>query len=514
MEMIILKFNIVIKLLLDITNTKSKDLAKFVGFDNSYISKWLSGNRLPSSKSLDVVLDNASDFFAKSIYDKNLQGEFAQLSLHKLKDDSLESVRDAVYKLMKKSYLNSKEDFERPKLTIDPRSFVAYGIEEVLTKAFRAITDTLYASKYDVDLYTTFDWSRIMSDDFTGTLNLQQPMIDKILRTHVIMDRNIAPNYTDEEFFNSLMLTLMGTYLNAQWYLPTEEKEDLNIIFCDNRFVMLFTLDDHYEPFLSYTEDPKTINSVRNSLIKRFDQNVTLNSNQDERVYVQRMIRDQKEISVLTVYPSGLFIDWILEKHITPEMPAIRFHNAVNIYSKLVSECTFNLFITERGIAEFLETGNIDFLNQIITLNHEERMLYIQTMVTHIKNNHGLTVYIINNKEFMRNFDSINISMYANDNNLFFKKHLSYYKEYPDTNLYKYIDDPHTASLYHIGIKKLADRDDVIKVNYENVDEVFESLCNKFVEQGLWDKEVCERIKAERAKAESGEEGIGEKELA
>lgn len=39
-----------LKALIKLTNTKYADIASYIGYDISYISKWCSNNKLPSSR--------------------------------------------------------------------------------------------------------------------------------------------------------------------------------------------------------------------------------------------------------------------------------------------------------------------------------------------------------------------------------------------------------------------------------------------------------------------------------
>ncbi|MDU6032281.1 MAG: hypothetical protein E6Y85_08690, partial [Peptoniphilus harei] len=55
------------KTLIDLTNTKLSTIAFSLGYDISYISKWNSGRKLPSSKNIYTINRKLSSLFAKVI---------------------------------------------------------------------------------------------------------------------------------------------------------------------------------------------------------------------------------------------------------------------------------------------------------------------------------------------------------------------------------------------------------------------------------------------------------------
>lgn len=51
----------------EIHETKSVTLAERIGYDVSYISKWINGAKLPSSRAIERVNEDAAALFAETI---------------------------------------------------------------------------------------------------------------------------------------------------------------------------------------------------------------------------------------------------------------------------------------------------------------------------------------------------------------------------------------------------------------------------------------------------------------
>src|SRR5699024_5118009 len=59
-----------LKSLIDFTDTKLMVLANALGYDTSYISKWCSGNKLPTAKSIHEINEILGEIFAETIMEE------------------------------------------------------------------------------------------------------------------------------------------------------------------------------------------------------------------------------------------------------------------------------------------------------------------------------------------------------------------------------------------------------------------------------------------------------------
>jgi len=58
------KFGNLLKNLIEEKNIKSKVVAQKINYDNTYLSKWITGKKLPSSRTIDAVCSKLSDIFS------------------------------------------------------------------------------------------------------------------------------------------------------------------------------------------------------------------------------------------------------------------------------------------------------------------------------------------------------------------------------------------------------------------------------------------------------------------
>ena len=67
-----LTFGDLLEKLLYLSNQKKSSLARFIGYDVSYINKWIASTHLPSSKRINKICKNISDFIVDSLDDSTL----------------------------------------------------------------------------------------------------------------------------------------------------------------------------------------------------------------------------------------------------------------------------------------------------------------------------------------------------------------------------------------------------------------------------------------------------------
>ena len=92
-----------LKQLLDFTKIKYGTFADALGYDISYISKWVNGVRLPAAKNVDMINQQIADYLAKVIFRQKQANEFSK-EFTVSYCDSEETFRVVIYDLLSRSY--------------------------------------------------------------------------------------------------------------------------------------------------------------------------------------------------------------------------------------------------------------------------------------------------------------------------------------------------------------------------------------------------------------------------
>lgn len=60
-------FGETLKALLDVSNIKQSQLAAHLGYDVSYISRWLNDSKLPSAKNNSAIFAQIAEYISKNV---------------------------------------------------------------------------------------------------------------------------------------------------------------------------------------------------------------------------------------------------------------------------------------------------------------------------------------------------------------------------------------------------------------------------------------------------------------
>ena len=98
-------FGNLIEKLLYISNQKKSSLAKFIGYDVSYINKWILSTYLPSSKRINEICKNISDFIIQSLDESRLINLIDYFEIPS--DSSKEYISQYIETILKEVYLDT-----------------------------------------------------------------------------------------------------------------------------------------------------------------------------------------------------------------------------------------------------------------------------------------------------------------------------------------------------------------------------------------------------------------------
>lgn len=145
------------KTLVDLTNTKLSTVAFTLGYDISYISKWNSGRKLPSSKNIYTINRKLSTLFAKVIVEEDkIDDFFLAFNLNNkeiLTKESKKALEVLIYKLLNEAYMNSNQDLPMEKVSNTNLIFKNSSID----KELKEILEKTLGKKKKVDIWATFD---------------------------------------------------------------------------------------------------------------------------------------------------------------------------------------------------------------------------------------------------------------------------------------------------------------------------------------------------------------------
>ena len=411
----------VFKILTDRTNTKLSTLAYALDYDISYISKWNSGKKIPSSKNIYTINRKLAPLFARALIEEDKTKDFLLnfdiKNLEILKKDQEKGLEFLIYKLLNESYAYTNSDAveERPQGTnfIFKTSSVESDLKEILEK--------LILENRDLDIWATFDITSPYADiliqslkkiarDVEVNLHLlcKKADIEKIDLLKIITD-NSSINL---EFYERSYTHCDFILIKGEMYIIIAEREDYSTLTSGRELDTLFEISsfmDHFFDGLNKIIVTSSAQDMAETNYRKYfysDNEFLFLSNYGFEFLLPNKVIDRIEAS--------LDQDQEINKK---EIAGIKL-----LWDELFVDAKINFLTTRTSLLNYLETGNILYCSTKAKLSPNEIEDHLKNIIEIMKNNENINFYIINDNRNLKSMGLDKFNFFINENNMFFKK--------------------------------------------------------------------------------------------
>lgn len=409
------------KTLVDLTNTKLSTIAFTLGYDISYISKWNSGRKLPSSKNIYTINRKLSTLFAKVIVEEDkIDDFFLAFNLNNkeiLTKESKKALEVLIYKLLNEAYMNSNQDLPMDKVSNTNLIFKNSSID----KELKEILEKTLGKKKKVDIWATFD----INSHFAQIL-LQ---VGKNLDKDVEFNLHLLCKKEDLEDFDILKNITDNSRINMELY----EDPGLDYNFILVRDTAYFILREEAAfSLLTYGEELDTLFEIT-SFIRGFfkDLNKIIVFSQPEELAkssYRKYFYSDSDFLFLSNYgfefllPNQI-IDRIIQKiDDKKDFKKAEAENIKLLWEELFADAEINFLTTRTGLLKYFETGEIYYCSIRAKLSIEEIEAHLNNIISVMKKNKNINFYIIKDNRTLQAMGLDKFNFFINENNMFFKK--------------------------------------------------------------------------------------------
>ena len=462
-------FGKLLEKLLYLSNQKKSSLAKVLGYDVSYISKWITGKNLPTQKSISDICRTTSEFIVDSLnmhgvqelknyfeIDENVENNsvLAQYLERSLKDVYMHTAEKSVPNLYKKTH---SEDSYNSMTHINPR----------LRKPYLAKDASLFLNKSnELDLIISADLYTLNNSDKMSIAEMKKYLID-FNESHNIRVRflmSFKKSDYDLIFTTIMIINMITTYPEINFEIFNYEV-DSNVVMLaikngifhtamftnDNR--CLFTnmsKDKHVVDEIYYSLDDIIKNQVQPLIEKKSAIDII-----KKRTYLQYIMGQDLRWLIghmnEVLMPDDLFEE-VAQSIFGEDEEILKELKKINMLLKnIIHKSKLKVLIYEPDIKKYISVGYLNFFNIPIKLTFEQRERHIN--------------YI---KKIIEECDDIEIRLIDGELAEVFK-----YSENPCMYLSK--------SLKMININPTDSKNDYAIVK----DNEFKNICDNFFEK-LW----------------------------
>lgn len=472
--MVNVEFGKNIEKLIQFSGQKNYSLAKELGYDVSYISKWISGTMLPASKNIKNICEKTAKFVVDNATEIHKCEILAYYKLDINKYSSDESIIQYIQDMLNESYLFSsqkkanknyikvgKENAEQCNslLYIKPRLLKKHLDEDIMDLTKKEIKNDVILL---ADLFSLGKDDKLHIAGIRSGSTIKTEMKNVRIRFLISFDEN-----ADDIIFNTILLMNMikiYSNINFTFYSCKHAQYSLTSVIKENSFTYTVYTDTKQCLFTNVSQDKKVVQDIYESLeemIETRSRITFLEKNPREIIleknYIEYMIgRDLRwligNMSELFM-PSDLFLE--IGKIVFGESKEIvdELKNIDAILQNAIYKSDIQILMYENAIRQYISNGILSFFNTTITLSLEQRQRHIEYMEKILKENEDIDIKLINGNLVDDFKNKENPTAYLSRNINIIKGNFDEYSEYE--NKYLIIRDNRLDNIFKRFFKEV-----------------------------------------------------------
>ncbi len=411
----------VFKILTDMTNTKLSTIAYALDYDISYISKWNSGKKLPSSKNIYTINRKLAPLFAKALIEEDKTKDFFLSFDIKnseiLKKNEEKGLEILIYKLLNESYAYTNTDVKEEIPSLTNFIFKTSSVESDL----KGILDKLILENRDLDIWATFDitspYAEILIQSLKKIAKDVEVSLHLLCKKDDIEKLDILKIITDNSSINIELYERSYTHcdfilVKGEMYIIIAERKDYSTLTSGRELDTLFEISSFIDYFFDglnkiiVTSPPQEMAETNYRKYFYSDNEFLFLSN-----YGFEFLLPNKTIDRIV---DSLDDEKELNKK---EIAGIKL-----LWEELFVDAKINFLTTRTSLLNYLETGKVLYCSTRAKLSPKEIEDHIKNIIKIMENNENINFYIINDNRYLQSMGLDKFNFFINENNMFFKK--------------------------------------------------------------------------------------------
>lgn len=420
------RFSNLLKHLMSITKLKNYTLAKELQYDESYISKWVTGSLLPTEKNSEKVFRDMSRCIVSSLDAESRETLYAEYQVDLDRD-----LENAIFD-------NLMAEFEyvinlKTSTGSEVAAKTSYYPELTLAQFLKKMRHPVLRQVKSLDVMMATD---ILSLDHHYQLALAQlennPNVNVTqhsypgVRFSMLINLNSpgTSNFHNVQFLQNLLTTLSS--VDFQLYYCPQTQGKILFTVKDAYAISGMIMDENHCLSVTATEDAKNANA----LYDRLQSLCTPETLAVRRTTIPRMIQSNEYtqycfarnprcvLSHLTEHflPEDLFTE-LLEDYCRrhKEVNPLQIKNVYRLSSRILGSMKNRLLLDEDGLNDFAVSGIVDFLGEKAYLSPEQRMHCLEYATTFAENNPNLEYRILHGRRTLSQLGTFFPTLFLSD---------------------------------------------------------------------------------------------------
>lgn len=363
---------------------KESELAAVLSYDPTYISKWISGTKLPSTKNADHIIAQIASFLYQQIQVKN--------------PDNMITEKDIISALSK-SYLQDRSE-ESFLASNNPMLSFSEDMDHIDQMIREAIQQALRKDNGELSLLASYNLLKADNQRIFALLEeFSMEDVSGIVISQVINAQDLQ---SENSSFAKSILHMVGRYKNIELeiYENTLDIPDIliiNSVMCmqilwriDGKIGVAFSLDS--STIESFKRTCARINIMSRCVLTTTESTSLLKTNTQLASYSSKRQR-----LFFNEPPALLFPDIIFEKLIssaTDESYRDYLMKLQNVFKRRTSKAEVDLVLYSSMLTQYLTDGNIKLGGIAHHLSREDVITHLKHLNELVDSNH-LRIHLI-----------------------------------------------------------------------------------------------------------------------
>ena len=439
-----LTFGDLLEKLLYLSNQKKSSLARFIGYDVSYINKWIACTHLPSSKRINKICKNISDFIVDSLDDSTLDNlinyfEIPTGSSNNFIGEYIESTLKEVY--IDTFNTNNKSGKNLPKSTHSEEYYNSMSMVKpnIIYNTFFNELNNISDKEDSIEILISLNLMYLNYKDKIALSDLKEFLYRISQKTSVKASFLIGLGADNED--DALINTLLAIKLISSY--PSVNFKIYNCNVSSN--TVIFAIKDNFLSTNIFFEEGEclfTTNSKDRKLVEEFYSNIKYTLKNKGKILYSRkgplsMIEDQTYIQYIMnndlkcllgsinefFMPPDLFME-IAERVFGSNKEIINELKKINLFLQNVTyKSKLKILLYESELRKYMSSGKLHFFNIPVTLTFKERERHIAYIEKILHESNDIEIRLIDG-DFVDDFkNKENPSLYLSKSLKFTKVH-------------------------------------------------------------------------------------------
>ncbi len=387
---------------------KESELADALSYDTTYISKWINGSKLPSTRNAERIIGQMADFFAD----------------HPSNSDTAdrESRWQNSFKALKSAYASDSSYLTFQAHSNNQMSFLS-DQKRLVELTRDAFVQAMENYDHSISITATFDLFRLYGGEFKRLMQeLHEAGVKRVELKLALFPEELKEEYY---FYAANILNIIGYLDYIEMSIVCQKPEQPHILVINNllciqvlwniqgELAAVFSMDEKIIEQFSLMcgqileASEKLLDPAEPESLKRT--NVQLDSYSDKRQWL-----------FFNEPPAMLFPENIMDQFINEaqdEAYASYLIKLKNIFMKRTCKSEIDLVLYSSMINKYLSDGNVSVGNVSHHLSEEQTRSHLQHLSEIMKKNPTFAIYLIRDtvvlSEELRNCPSIFIDSYS-----------------------------------------------------------------------------------------------------